>query len=537
MKKTMTKVLAMLIAVVMLIGCMAGCDGSGGGAKLTGEVLVITAQLNGLGEQWLRDAAEAYTYNTGVEVRLEFDSLLSNQLTTTFETEGLETADLYFVQTYEWAQWFDRGYIMDLTGMMNQKDEKTGKSLNDRMLSTKMYTLDSGEEKQSILPVTNAPTGVVYNKAMMKYLCQDVLGWDASHEYPVNTKELREVFAALEKVTSEGTNKELFTYEQSGQTLPVKPMVWSGSTGMLEMMVFPWIWQWFGLEGMVDFYSQTKNFDMMGDQGFYQVYQEMADLLSLKEDPATGEWTSTTSVPGCASLNHVGAQQRFLRGQALLTPSGSWFYNEMESVIKEKEGMADNLGFMPSPWMSDENGNPITKEGVEMPKDENGNYKPYVKINTQDYFCIPTKAYEPELAKDFLLFMFSEEYLPTVAEGLQSPVCFDYGDAEIQKTSWFAEVDDVMNTSVQGFSFAPTKLALYGKIGFYHNPDVAPYSRLVQSSFGSSNTLIDSATGKVIKSADEATGVAVTENVYKYVKGNYERGIVAFQNAKIELGV
>ncbi len=536
MKKTMKKVLAMLIATVMLIGCMAGCDGSGGGAKLTGEVLVITAQLNGLGEEWLRNAAEAYTYETGVEVKIEFDSLLSNQLTTTFETEGMETADLYFVQTYEWAQWFDRGYIMDLTGLMNQKDEN-GKSLNDRMLSTKMYTLDSGEEKQSILPVTNAPTGLVYNKAMMKYICQDVLGWDASHEYPVNTKELREVFAALQKVTSEGTNKELFTYEQSGQTLPVKPMVWSGSVGMLEMMVYPWIWQWFGLEGMADFYSQTKNFDMMNDQGFYQVYQEMVDLLGLVEDPTTGEWTSTTSVPGSPSLNHVGSQQRFLRGQALMAPTGAWFYNEMETVINEKEGLAENIAFMPTPWMSDENGNPITKEGVEMPKDENGNYKPYVKINNQDYFCIPTKAYAPELAKDFLLFMFSSEYLSTVEETLQTPVCYEYDAAEIQKTSWFATVDHAMDISVQGVSFAPTKLALYGRIGFYHNPDVAPFSRLVQSSFGSSNILVDSATGKVIQSADQATGIAVTENVYKYVKGNYEQGVIKFQNSKQELGV
>ena len=537
MKKTMTKVLAMLIAVVMLIGCMAGCDGSGGGAKLTGEVLMITAALNGLGESWLRDAAEAYTYETGVEVRIEFDSLVSQNMTTIFETEGMETADLYFAQSYEWAQWFDRGYIIDITSMMNQKDEKTGKSLNDRMVSTKMYTLDSGEEKQSILPVTNAPTGMVYNKAMMKYLCQDVLGWDASHEYPVNTKELREVIAALEKVTAEGTNKELFTYEQSGQTLPVKPFVWSGSTGMLEMMTFPWMWQYFGTEGMTAYFSQTKNIDMLNDQGFYQVYQEMVDLLGLVEDPNTGEWTTTTSIPGCASLNHVGSQQRFLRGQALMAPTGSWFYNEMETVINEKEGLAENVAFMPTPWMADENGNPITKEGVEMPKDENGNYKPYVKINTQDYFCIPTKAYAPELAQDFLLFMFSSDYLSTVAETLQSPVCFEYGDVEIEKTSWFASVDHTMKTSVQASSFAPNKLALYGRIGFYYNPDVAPFSRLVQSSFGSSNILVDSATGKVIQSADQATGVAVTENVYKYVKGNFDRSSIAFQDAKKELGV
>lgn len=402
---------------------------------------------------------------------------------------------------------------------------------------TKMYTLDSGEEIQSIVPVTNAPTGIVYNKAMMKYLCQDVLGWDESHEYPVNTKELREVFAALEKVTSEGTNKELFTYEQSGQTLPVKPMVWSGSTGMLEMMTYAWIWQYFGIDGMFDYYSQTKNFDMLNDQGFYKVYQEIVDLLALEEDATTGEWTSTTSVPGSPSLNHVGSQQRFLRGQALLAPTGSWFYNEMKTVIGEQEGMAENLGFMPTPWMSDENGNPITKEGVEMPKDENGNYQPYVKINTQDYFCIPTKAYSPDLAKDFLLFLFSEENLAKVCETLQSPMCFDYGDYEVEKTDWYAEVDDAMDISVQGFSFAPTKLALYGRIGFYYNPDVAPFSRLTQSSFGSSNILIDSATGQQISSADQATGFAVTENVYKYVKGNYERGVISFQNAKSELGV
>ena len=63
---------------------------------------------------------------------------------------------------------------------------------------------------------------------------------------------------------------------------------------------------------------------------------------------------------------------------------------------------------------------------------------------------------------------------------------------------------------------------IFGAHEYYYNPyGVGPFARLVQSGYGSSKKLIDSATGEEISSATEATGTMVTENVYKYVYQNY----------------
>lgn len=536
--KTMKKILAILTVCVLIVGSFAGCGGLGGGNKggaaLTGEYIIVKCTLNGLKEEWMKNAAAAFTYETGIQVQFEFESGLSESVTTTLETPGLPLADLYFVQTHEWAKWAEAGYMRDLTKLMNTKDEN-GKSLNDRLIGNDRYLLDAGEKVNYTVPLTYAPTAIAYNKPIMNYVCHDLLGWEAGHDYPVNTKELDEVVAALQKATAEGKNPELLTYTQSGQTYNVQPLVWSGSTGMLEMIVYPWIYQYMGVDGVEAYYSQTKDLQMLGHDAFYVAYQKMVDLLAIDRD-ANGDWNSTTSVPGCPSFNHVTSQQRFVRGQGLLCPTGSWFYTETADLIAELN-MGDKIGFMPVPWLSDAEGNYLIEEGATPAKDKNGNPGAITRINNVDFMFIPERAECPELAEQFLLFLFSEEYMPKLCQDLQSPMCFEFDDSTVEKSPWFAEVDKVLDAATPIESWACTKLCNYGRIGIYYNPDVAPFSRLIQCSFGSNSKLVDSATGKTINSAAEATGIAVTENVYKYLLGNYQRGLKAFQDSKKELGV
>lgn len=519
MKQLISKVTGVVLVATLVIGCMTGCGSTnGGGAKSNGKSIEIIAQTNGLGQAWLNHAAEAYQQETGTTVNVQFDAYISSNLTTTLETESLEVADLYYVQTYEWGPWAYNGYIEDLTGFMEEKGTQ-GASLNERMTSVKRYISDeAGEERQYFVPLTKSPTGIVYNKTMMNYLCHDVLGWAEGHDYPVNTKELYEVIEALEQVVEEGKKEDLFSYNQSGQKLDVKPFVWSGSTGMLEFFTQAWLYQYYGTEGMTAFYNQYDNCNMLNDEAFYQVYQEMVDLLKLEMD-SNGDYISTTSIPNCVSYNHTSSQQQLLLNKAVMCPTGSWFYSEMKEMITDE----NNLGFMPVPYMSDEQGNPLTVEGVEMPKNEDGSYANYTVINSPDYLMIPSRASEEgkEIAKDFLKFMFSETYMATLQTDLQAPLCFEFDDSTVEKTAWFKEVSQLLAKTTDGEVFTGSKLQIYGKIGFYFNPNIAPFSKLSISGFGSSKKLIDSATGKEIKDKAEAQGVAVTENVYKYIHDNY----------------
>ena len=286
---------------------------------------------------------------------------------------------------------------------------------------------------------------------------------------------------------------------------------------MLEFFTFPWLYQYWGIEGMTEFYSQYDNCDLFNDEAFYQVYQAMMDLLMLEED-SNGNYYSTTSIPNCVSYNHTSSQQQLLLGKALMCPTGSWFYSEMRATITDEEAW----GFMPIPYMSDAKGNPITDKGVEMPKNEDGSYANYTYVNNPDYFVIPSRSQNQEEAKAFLKFMFSEEYMTTLQTDLQAPLCFEFDDTEVKKTAWFGEVDNLVKKTTPADVYTGNIMQMYGKINYYHNPNAAPFSRLSQSGFGSSNKWIDSTTGKLIASREDATGVGVTENVYKYVSGNYK---------------
>lgn len=530
MKKVAAKITAAVLTLAMTAGCLVGCGGSGGGsAKSNGKSISIYAQTNGLGQDWLNNAAKAYQEKTGTEVSVLFDTYISTNLRTTLENESAEVADLYFVQTGEWHTLFTDGYLEDLTDFMNEKDD-SGKSLNDRMTVAKEWGWnEAGEERQVYVPVTKAPLGIVYNKEMMSYLCHDVMGWEDGHEYPVSTKELFELIGAMEKVSKQGDKKELFTYSQNGQTLDVKPFVWSGSTGMLEFFTYAWMDQYWGEKGWEAFYSQQENCDLLNDEMFYLIYQTMMDLLKLEEDK-NGDWISATSVPNCVSYNHTSAQSQLLMNHAVMCPTGSWFYSEMKSTIEN----LDNLGFMPVPYLSDEAGNPMTDEGVEMPKNEDGSYANYSRLNSADFFTIPTRASEEgkENAKDFLQFIFSEEYMPSLQTDLQSPLCFTFDDSGVEKTGWFGELDTFMSKVTCLSTYYGTKLQVYGKINLYNNPTQAPFSRLSISGFGSSKKLVDSATGKEISKREDAKGVAVTENVYNYVYNNYKAAVDSWSNVK-----
>lgn len=525
--KWMKKCLAMLLVAAMLL-TFAGC-GDDGKAELTGEVIDVVVQTNGLGEAWISDAATAFRNETGIQVNVNFDAFAIGNMNTVLTTESVDAADIYFGQTFEWVEWLSNDLIVDLSDVMN--DTSSGKSLNERCLTQDYYILDEdGNKKQGIVPLTLGPLGIAYNKEMMNYLCHDVLGWEDGHDYPTTTKELEEVFAALETVQKNGTNDALFTYQSGGKSVDVEPLAWSGTVGTLEFLFKAWIQQYWGPDYLEQFYAQQDNGNMFNDEGFYICYQKIVDLLQLEENES-GIVVSGSSIPNCLSYNHEESQMQFLLGHSLMIPSGSWLYSEMETVITDVE----NWGFMPVPVMTDDNGVPITKEGVEMPKNADGSYAAYMDINTQDFLCIPTKSDKVDLAKKFIAYIFSEEYLPTLKEALQAPVCFSCNDEDVEFNAWAKNVQSVVDVSTLGRNYTSNPMFGIGALNFCG--DGLPYARLSQGGYGSITKLYDVSTGEVVTDASLAKGFVVTENVYKYVQSNYNYRLQHWNEYRQRLGL
>ena len=535
------RILATVLGMTLFAGCMAGCGSNGGsdegGAKLTGEKITITAAVNGHGQEWLENAAAAFTKETGVAVDVAWDAMLDTNLTTILETEGVDKSDIYVAGTYEWKLWLEHGLIEDVTDFLNEADESEGgKSLNERMVSEAYrYILDDeGNKLQGVVPFTTSTHGIVYNVEIMNYLCHDVLGWEDGHDYPINTKELFEVFEALNTATQEGKNVELLTYQQDGKTYDVKPLVWSGSVGTLEFLFYPWLGQYEGQENITAYMQNVGIKPTHTDcEGVYVAYQMICDLMNITSDE-NGNVYSSNSIPNCVSYNQTGSQSQFLLGKALMIPGADWFYSEMESTIEDVE----NVGFMPIPWMSDEQGNPLTADGVEMPKNEDGTYRPYdYYTSSAEYMCIPKDASDKDNAKQFIRFITSGEYLPKLVNDIQSGVAFEYDDSQVEASVWFERVLAVRDACTKISFNSDSKLAQYGRIGFYNNPATAPYSQLSTGAFGNTEKWVDSANGKVLKEGEKASGVSVTENVYNYVILNHKAAVSGWDESKQMVGL
>lgn len=537
-KRILAAVLGLVLVASGLTGCGKGSVSSEKGAKLTGERISVTAPVDGRGQAWLENAATAFTKKTGIAVDVAWDAMISTNLTTILETDGVEKSDIYFAGTYEWALWLrDGGLIEDMTDFLNEPDENEGgKSLNERTIpSMYRYIIDEeGNKRQGVVPTSTTVHGVVYNLKMMDYLCHDVLGWEEGHDYPINTKELFEVIDALNETTAKGTNKTLFSYQQDGKSFDVKPWVWSGSVGTLEFFFYPWLGQYEGQENITKYMGNVGMKPIHTDcEGMYVVYQMLSDLMDIRTDE-NGNAYSANSIPNCVSYNHVNSQAQLLLGKALMIPAADWFYTEMEATIEDEE----NIGFMPVPWMSDEEGNPLTAEGVEMPKNEDGTYKPYdYTTNSLAYACIPVDAKNKDGAKQFLRFLTSSEYLPTFASDIQALMAYEFDESKLKVTPWFEKVLAIRDAREMVNYRADSKLVFYGRIGFYNNPGTAPYSQLSTAVFGNPEKMVDSATGKELKDGQKPTGVAVTENVYKYVVENHKAALAKWAESKQMVGL
>ncbi len=530
--KIFKKFIAILL-VLGLVSTLAGCGEKGNAHKLTGESISVVIQTNGLGTEWIEEVAEKYTYETGIEVNVQFDALVNSNLLTILTTDAMDCADVYFGQTSEWADWLKNDLIVDLTDIYT--DGSDGKSLADRCIVQDYYVEDvDGSKKYGILPLSMGPIGIAYNKAMMDYLCHSVLKWEDGHDYPTTTAELKQVTDALNTTVKDGSKKELFSYASAGKTLDVKAWAWSGSIGTLEFLFKPWIQQYFGEEKMNEFLSQQSNPDMFNDEAFYVCYQKIMDLLELTEG-SDGSISSASSIPNCLSYNHTESQTQFLLGHSLFVPAGSWLYSESTDLMEN----LDNWGFMPVPTMTDDNGKALCAEGATVPTDENGEYVQYLGINTQDFMFIPMRSQKQDLAKAFLKYMFSETSLAIVEENIQAPVCFECNDENIELNNWAKQVNKFVKNAVEAKSLCTTYSTnpMFGVGALNFVSDTLPYAKLSQAGYGSIKKYYDSKTLKPIASVEEANGVAITENVYNYVQWNYNYKISHWQEFKQKLGI
>lgn len=247
--------------------------------------------------------------------------------------------------------------LLDLTDLFNEPSAEGGEPLKDKILPGVLESRSSapyGDGKIYMAPFNFGVMGLWYNKTF----------FDEKGLTPPKTWD---EFFAMNEVAAEN-GRALFTYQG------LYP-------GYLEEMIVPSIYSLGGQEALDQFYNYDPEF--WKSDTFKQVWGLLEKIAN--EDNAL--------MKGTIALNHTQAQTEFMQGKAMFIPNGTWFEDEMKDSPRE-DGF--QFGFLGAPAFTADS--------------------PSMAMTNVEQLVIPAKAKNPELAKEFLKYLYTDESVKLYAE-------------------------------------------------------------------------------------------------------------------------
>ncbi len=247
--------------------------------------------------------------------------------------------------------------LMELTDVFDgQNYAGTGilrDDMKDGLLESSKCAPYTGDERIFLAPFNTGPQGLIYNKTLF-----DEKGW----KVPVTWDE----FYALGETAKDG-GKALFTYQG------IYP-------GYLEEILWPAIASAGGMEAIEAICSYREG--SFNNETVLNVLQKIADISA-----------KGYLLKGTVGMNHTEAQSEMMLGKSVFIVNGTWMESEMADAPRE-EGFEFAMAPIPT----------LNADDVH-----------YV-LDSCEQFSIPVGARNPELGKEFLRFLYSDESVKLFAE-------------------------------------------------------------------------------------------------------------------------
>ncbi len=246
--------------------------------------------------------------------------------------------------------------LMDLTDVFEgpglDDDTLLKEQVNEGILETAKCQ-PYGDGKIYLAPFNSSPMGLVYNKTLFK---------EMDYELPTTWDEF---FALGDQAKKDGY--ALMTYAG------IYP-------GYMESLLWPALASATGIDNTNDISSYVE--------GTYSTPEAMKVLENIARIGTDGYL-----LEGTAALNHTQSQTEMMLNKCLFIPNGNWMENEMAEAPR-----ADGFEF--GLWTA-----PVLQEGDQA----------YIMTSVEQ-FSIPANAKNPELAKEFLRFLYTEDSVRLFAE-------------------------------------------------------------------------------------------------------------------------
>jgi N-acetylglucosamine transport system substrate-binding protein len=264
--------------------------------------------------------------------------------------------------------------LLELTDLFNgPAPDRPGVALKDVIVPGILETTWCSPDKDGrifLAPFMAGPMGLVYNKALF-----ESKGW----RLPVTWDDFFALDTELRKpenyVTIDGqrVKRSLFTYQGI-------------YAGYLESLFWPAVAGAGGPTAIANI------------EGYRQGSFDNASVRSVVEAFArfaTGDYL----MEGTVALNHTQSQTDMMLGKALFIPNGTWMENEMADAPREP---GFTFGLTPAP---------VLRAGQDS----------YV-LSSMGQLSIPRAARNPELAKEFLLSVYSRNSVVSLARNANNTI-------------------------------------------------------------------------------------------------------------------
>lgn len=346
----MKKAVSFILLTAMTLTLLCGCTKKE--AETDQNTLKVAAIETAYGTQIWKEIATAFeTANPGVKVQLTIDKNLEDVISPKMKSGDYpDVVHLAVGRTSALTETMIKdNALRDLSDMLNKTVPGESVTVRDKIISgflDTQITNPYSDGKTYLAPMFYGPCGLFYDEAFLKSK-----GWAVPETWD-------EMWALGDQAKAEGI--ALFTYP---------------TTGYFDGFLFALLYE----AGGPEFFNRAMNYE----EGIWET-EEANQVFSIMEKLSS--YTESTTVANANDTNYLKNQQLILDHKALFMPNGAWVIGEMKDAPRDDSFI---WGFSALPA--------ITKGG------DRYSYTFFEQIWS------PKQAKNPELADQFMAFLYSDE--------------------------------------------------------------------------------------------------------------------------------
>ena len=373
MKKYLLKMVCIALCAFMLLPLYA-CGNNGGeaGGKTKIKVSVYAA---GYGTGWIEEACRLYTEDhPEIIFKIEANNRMFDTIKTRLETNTCDS-DVVLIANANYSSLVARGVLEDLSDVYASVIPDTEDTTVKDVVPKIQYEYRLRNGKIYGVPWQDAyASGFIYNKKMFREN-----GWEIPDT-------MDEFFELCDKIAATGT----------------APLVFGGGqqNGYAINTLNQWFVEYYGYDYIVNTFMKydTPEIYNFTQEGRQKVYETAAKLFQGKTSGG-----KDIVLSGSKAFTAQAAQREFIQGHAAMDICGNWFPTEMTAYLK---GYPDfEYGYMPVPHINSDK------------KDYQGNDSSKVRYSLDgNILAVPVSSKHKDIAKDFLLSMYTKESYQTFVE-------------------------------------------------------------------------------------------------------------------------